>query len=75
MGCFLGALIGELTVHNRVDKGAKVGLFAAIGFVVGLVTKMGIAAVMAGAVLTSAVLTLGDQDPNPPPAAIEATAP
>lgn len=46
LGCFLGALIGELTVKDDLAHGAKVGLFAAIGVVMGTVAKTMIALLM-----------------------------
>ncbi|MHC5110588.1 MAG: DUF456 domain-containing protein [Planctomycetota bacterium] len=60
VGCFAGALIGELTVHDRVGQGAKVGFFATLGFVFGIVVKMSLASVMAAALLTSVYLSLDD---------------
>lgn len=55
LGCFLGALIGELTLHDNVAKGTKVGLFAAIGRILGMLIKVAAAFVIAGTVVTMAV--------------------
>ncbi|MCH7808016.1 MAG: DUF456 domain-containing protein [Planctomycetes bacterium] len=55
VGCFGGAMIAELSVRRRVGQGTKVGLFSALGFVIGMVTKMAIAMGMAGALVTSVI--------------------
>ena len=51
LGCFLGALIGELTVKNDLAHGTKVGIFAAIGVVMGTVAKTMIALLMGAVVI------------------------
>ncbi len=57
IGCFLGALIAELSLNKDLETGARVGLFATAGKVVGLVAKTSTAAVIAGAVISLAVWT------------------
>ena len=59
LGCFAGALIGEMSQHDDLAKGAKVGLFAAIGQVLGTLAKTMIALVMAGLTVCSALLSHG----------------
>lgn len=48
MGCFIGATIGELTAKSRLAQGARVGLFSAMGFVLGTVAKLVVTFMMAG---------------------------
>lgn len=55
LGCFLGATLAELSVRGQLGQGTRVGFFSALGFVLGTVTKMAIALVMSGLLLTSAV--------------------
>lgn len=57
VGCFGGALLAELAMKKRLAHGAKVGVFAAIGFVLGTVTKLALAMVMAALLFTSAMCT------------------
>ena len=45
-GPFVGAIIGELTVHRDMAKVGKAGLAAWIGFLIGMAVKVGIAFVM-----------------------------
>ena len=54
LGCFAGAAIAELTVHNRVSDGVKVGTFSAIGFAIGVATKLAIAMMLSVALVASA---------------------
>jgi len=56
LGCFGGAMIAELSVRKQLGAGAKVGLFSAVGFAIGTVAKLAVALVMAGILLTKAVL-------------------
>lgn len=64
VGCFVGATIGELSARRKVAQGTKVGFFSALGFVIGMVAKMGIAAAMAGLLVGSVVLaSLTDEAP------------
>ena len=58
LGCFFGALAAELSLNKDVKTGTKVGLFAATGRVVGLVTKTSTAIVIAGAVLSIALMSM-----------------
>lgn len=55
IGCFVGALIVEWRVRGKLGQGAKVGVFSAIGFVLGAVFKLAVALMMAGLLITSAV--------------------
>jgi uncharacterized protein YqgC (DUF456 family) len=45
-GPFVGAIIGELTVHRDAAKVGKAGLAAWIGFLLGMAVKVGIAFLM-----------------------------
>ena len=45
-GPFVGAIIGELTVHRDIAKVGKAGLAAWIGFLLGMAVKVGIAFLM-----------------------------
>jgi uncharacterized protein YqgC (DUF456 family) len=56
LGPFLGAVIGELTVHQDMAKVGKAGLAAWIGFVVGMAVKVGIAFLMIGIFLFALVV-------------------
>jgi uncharacterized protein YqgC (DUF456 family) len=51
VGCFAGAMIAELGARKRLAQGTRVGLFSALGFVLGTVAKLAIAFVMAGVLL------------------------
>jgi len=51
VGCFVGALIAELTVKQEFVHGTRAGTFAAIGFVLGIVTKVALAMMMSVALL------------------------
>lgn len=53
LGCFVGALVGELTAERHLAQGARVGLFSAIGFVLGIVLKLSIAFLMTGLVVAA----------------------
>jgi uncharacterized protein YqgC (DUF456 family) len=70
VGCFGGALIAELAMRKKLTQGAKVGLFSALGYVLGTVTKMAIAFTMAGILLTSVVCSppqrIADPDASQP---------
>lgn len=55
IGCFIGALMAELTLHDDLTKGARVGLFATIGRLLGLMAKLAATMAMAGAVVSLAV--------------------
>lgn len=55
VGCFAGALVAEMAMQKKLAHGAKVGVFAALGFVLGTATKLALAMVMAIVILTSAV--------------------
>jgi len=56
IGPFLGAVIGELTVHRDMARVGKAGLAAWIGFVVGMAVKVGIAFLMIAIFLSALVL-------------------
>jgi len=45
-GPFVGAIIGELTVHRDIARVGKAGLAAWIGFLLGIAVKVGIAFLM-----------------------------
>ncbi len=55
IGCFLGALAGELSVREDLAAVAKVGLFATIGRLIGMIAKTSAALVIAGTVLVLAL--------------------
>src|SRR5688572_26736371 len=55
IGPFIGAVIGELTVHRDVAKVGKAGLAAWIGFLVGMAVKVGIAFLMVAIFLSAFV--------------------
>lgn len=60
-GCFAGAAIAELSVRKQLGQGAKVGVFAALGFALGAAIKVGIALAMTGLLMTSVILArVGD---------------
>ena len=62
LGCFAGAAIAELTVRKQLGQGAKVGVFAALGFALGAALKVGIALAMTGLLMTSVLLAkFGDR--------------
>lgn len=56
IGPFLGAVIGELTVHRDMTKVGKAGLAAWIGFLAGMAVKVGIAFLMIAIFLSALVL-------------------
>ncbi len=75
-GCFVGALVAEFTVKGEFVQGAKVGTFSAIGFVLGIVSKIALAMVMSAALVGYAAVASVDAiqttdeptvaiDPNP----------
>jgi uncharacterized protein len=47
-GPFVGAVIGELTVHGRVDQAGRVGVATWIGLIFGTLVKLAIAFSMVG---------------------------
>jgi hypothetical protein len=55
VGPFLGAVIGELTVHRDMTKVGKAGLAAWIGFLAGMAVKVGIAFLMIAIFLSALV--------------------
>lgn len=54
IGCFFGALIAELTLHDKIEVGVRVGLFATVGKVIGLAAKTSAAAITAGTIISLA---------------------
>jgi uncharacterized protein YqgC (DUF456 family) len=56
IGCFLGAVLGEMTARNGVSRAAKVGLISAVGRALGTVTKLVVALAMAGLAVGVAVV-------------------
>ncbi|MCH7777319.1 MAG: DUF456 family protein, partial [Gemmatimonadetes bacterium] len=59
VGCFAGALIGELTVRDDLYHGARVGVAAALGRIAGMLVKLLVAFVLAGASLSLAIFSSG----------------
>ena len=57
VGCFAGALIGELTVRDDLCHGARVGVAAALGRIAGMLAKLLVAFVLAGASLSLAIFS------------------
>jgi len=55
LGCFLGALAAELSLRKDMVTGARVGLFATIGRLVGIIAKTSAALVIAGAAVSRAL--------------------
>lgn len=55
IGPFLGAVIGELTMHRDMTRAGKAGFAAWIGFVVGMAVKVGIAFLMIAIFLSALV--------------------
>lgn len=55
LGCFLGALVGELSLDKDLKTGARVGTFATIGRLIGLIAKSSAAIVIAGTTVSLAV--------------------
>ena len=58
LGCFLGAATAELTLKDDLAHGAKVGFWAAIGQLIGMVAKTMISLLMAATAIV-AVLVRG----------------
>ena len=56
LGCFLGAAAAEMWMRNHLRQGARVGYFAAMGFVIGAATKIGLAMAMAGITTVRVIL-------------------
>lgn len=48
LGPFVGAVIGELTVHGRVERAGRVGLATWVGLIFGTLFKLAIALSMIG---------------------------
>ncbi len=65
LGCFAGAAIAELSVRKEFGQGAKVGVFAALGFALGAALKVGIALAMTGLLMASVILA-ALRDGSPP---------
>lgn len=60
VGCFIGAVVGELSVRNDYAAGARVGLTAVIGRVLGLFAKTAAAMVIAGVTVALAAYAMFD---------------
>lgn len=56
VGCFAGAMITELAVKPEIVASARVGAFSALGFVLGMVTKLALAMAMAGILLATVLM-------------------
>ncbi len=65
VGCFGGAMIAELAVRKKLAQSTKVGLFSAMGFILGMAVKTALALVMFGLVMTSVVCTPNDSAREP----------
>lgn len=48
VGPFIGAVIGELTLHRDLPRAGRAGVSAWIGFAVGMAVKVGLAFLMVG---------------------------
>ena len=57
VGCFAGATFFEMSVRKDMSQGAKVGVFAALGFALGGVAKIVVALVMSGILLSTVIGT------------------
>lgn len=66
VGCFAGAMIAEYSVRRKLAQGTRVGLFSALGFVLGMAGKVAIALVMSGVLLTTVLLPLILSESTPP---------
>ncbi|MBN2560952.1 MAG: DUF456 domain-containing protein [Phycisphaerae bacterium] len=55
VGCFVGALVAEMTVRDDIRAGARVGLFATLGRLVGIAGKTAAAMAIAGAAVCLAL--------------------
>ncbi len=55
LGCFVGAWVGEMTVRDDMTASAKIGAFATLGRLVGLIAKTGAAFAIAGATMALAI--------------------
>ena len=76
MGCFIGAMIGELTAKSELAQGARVGLFSAMGFVLGTVAKLVVTFMMAGTFVGwIAYLAISAETPPAPDGASAAASP
>ncbi len=53
VGCFAGATLVEISVRRDMTHGTKVGVFAAMGFVLGAIAKIVVALVMSGLLLSA----------------------
>lgn len=58
LGCFAGAVVMELTLHDDLAKSARVGGFAAIGRIIGLVGKLAATTAMAGATISLVAISI-----------------
>lgn len=56
LGPFIGAVIGELSVHGRLDAAGRVGVATWIGLVFGAVAKIAIAFSMLGIFIASILI-------------------
>lgn len=56
VGPFVGAVLGELTVHGNWKRAGSAGIAAWIGFAVGSAVKLGLAFVMVGIFLAAFVI-------------------
>lgn len=54
-GCFLGALAGEMTIRDDLGRGTKVGIYATLGRLIGMIAKTSAALIIAGTVVVLAI--------------------
>jgi hypothetical protein len=47
-GPFIGAVVGEITVHGRIDEAGRVGVATWVGLIFGTLVKLAIGFSMAG---------------------------
>lgn len=66
VGCFGGALLTELAMKKNLARGAKVGVFAALGFAIGTATKVAVAMAMAVVLLTCVLCAPSTRDREAP---------
>jgi uncharacterized protein YqgC (DUF456 family) len=56
IGCFVGAIAAEMTKHNDLGRGTRIGVGAALGHIAGTVAKLALAFVIAAVVLSVAIV-------------------
>lgn len=56
IGCFLGAILGEMTKRGPLGRSGRIGASAALGHIAGMAAKLALAFVIAGVALSVAIL-------------------